>query len=148
MAFSTILKAGALLALSVLPTLLSAAETDAELKSRMIGTWLSNFEWKNADDPEFWVTLRGQDTYGADGQVRGTNVSRRGSMEERVEYSGRWDIKEGVLVVEVTEANGGYSQAGTITRDRIIRIDASTLTLEAADGNTVVLQRDAGSGSE
>ncbi len=141
MTLPMILKAGALLVLSMLPTLLSAAETDAELKTRMVGTWLSTFEWKNADDPEFWVTLRGQDTYGVDGQVRGMSISRRGSMEERVEYSGRWDIKDGVLVVEVTEASGGYSQAGTITRDRIIRMDASTLTLEAVDGNTVVLQR-------
>lgn len=142
MTLSMILKAGALLVLSVLPTLLSAAETDAELKTRMVGTWLSMFEWKNADDPEFWVTLRGRDTYGVDGQVRGMSISRRGSMEERVEYFGRWDIKDGVLVVEVTKASGGYSQAGTITRDRIIRMDVSTLTLEAVDGNTVVLQRE------
>ena len=148
MTLSMILKAGALLAISSLPVVLSAAESDAVLKSRLVGTWHSAFEWKNADDQELWVTSRGQDTYSVDGQVHGMSVSRHGGQEERVEYSGRWDIKDGVLMVEVTGASGGYIGAGTITRDRIMQLDASTLTIEAADGNTVVLHRDAADAAE
>jgi len=77
------LKAGTLLATSVLPGLLSAAGTDDELKTRMVGTWLSTFEWKNAGDPGLWVTLRGQDTYEVDGQVRGTSISRLHPISRR-----------------------------------------------------------------
>ena len=148
MTFLKILKAGVLLAISSFPALLSAAETDATLKSRLVGTWYSTFEWKSADDPEFWVKSRGQDTYSVDGQVHGISVSLRGSQEERVEYSGRWGVNDGFLVVEVTDTSGGYIEAGMITRDRIMQLDASTMTLEAADGNTVVLHRDAADAAE
>ena len=142
MVLPNILKLVVLLAVCGLPTFLSAAETDAAMKSRLVGTWYSQFEWKNADNPEFWVTSQGQDTYSADGRVHGVSISRRGEREERMEYSGRWGIRDGYLVVEVTAATGGYVSAETVTRDRIIRLDDATLTLEAADGTRVVLQRE------
>jgi hypothetical protein len=130
-----------LLAVSGHPDLLSADGSDAVLKSLMAGTWHSTFESKDTDNPDLRVTSRGQDTYSADGRVHGVSVSHRGSREERMEYTGRWDIEGGYLVINVTAATGGYVTEETVTRDRILRLDATTLTLEAADGNTVELHR-------
>lgn len=135
------LKSVVLLLISGFPVFLSAAETDAELKSRLVGTWQSQFEWKEVDNPDYWFTTRGQDTYHADGRVDGASVSRRRGKEERMEYSGRWDIREGYLVVEVKAASGGYVSAETVTRDRIIRLDDAMLTLETIDGTEIVLRR-------
>jgi hypothetical protein len=141
MTLPTMLKSLVLLVICGLPVFLSAAGTDAELKSRLVGTWQSQFEWKDADNPDYWVTSRGQDTYRADGRVHGASVSRRGGQEECMEYTGRWDIREGSLVVEVTAATGGYVSTETVTRDRIIRLDDVVLTLETVDGIEVMLQR-------
>lgn len=141
MTLPTMLKSVVLPVICGLPVFLSAAGTDAELKSQLVGTWQTQFEWEDADNPDYWVTSRGRDTYRADGRVHGVSVSRRGGQEERMEYTGRWDIREGYLVVEVTAATGGYVSAETVTRDRVIRLDDVVLTLETVDGTEVVLQR-------
>jgi hypothetical protein len=141
MTLTTMVRSVVLLVISGFPVFLCAADSDAELKSRLVGTWQSQFEWKDADNPDYWVTSRGQDTYHADGRVEGASVSRRGGQEERMEYTGRWDIREGYLVIEVTAASGGYVSAETVTRDRIIRLDDTVLTLEAMDGTEIVLRR-------
>ena len=136
-----VVKSVVFLVTSGIPVFLFAGETDAELKSRLIGTWQSQFEWKDADNPAYWVTSRGQDTYHADGRVHGASISRRGGQEEHMEYTGRWDIREGFLVIEVTAASGGYVSAETVTRDRIIQLDDAVLTLETMEGTEIVLQR-------
>jgi hypothetical protein len=141
MALPTILKSVILPVICGLPAFLSAAGTDAELKSQLIGTWQSQFEWKGVDNPDYWVMSRGQDTYRADGRVHGASVSSNGGHEERMEYTGRWDIREGYLEIEVTAATGGYVSTETVTRDRIIRLDDVVLTLETVDGTEIVLQR-------
>jgi len=141
MALRYFLKAIVLLAVSGHPGLLSAEERDATLGSRLAGTWHSTFDWQDTDNPDLRVISRGQDIYSADGRVHGVSISRRGSREESMEYTGRWDIEGGYLVINVTAATGGYVTEETVTRDRILRLDATTLTLEAADGNTVELHR-------
>jgi len=118
-----------------------AADSDADLGARLVGTWHSAFESKDADDPAYQVTSKGQDTYDADGRVHGVNVTTRAGREDRMEYAGRWEIRDGVLVVKVVVAQGGYIEAGTVTRDRILRLEGDTLVLEAADGKTLELRR-------
>ncbi len=135
------LKSLFLLVFIALPAWLSAAEPDAVLASRLVGTWYSQFESKDTDNPDYRVVSRGEDTYATDGSVQGTSISRRGQFEDRMEYTGRWSVSGGYLVVEVTGSSGGYVSTETVTRDRIVKLDDSVLVLEAADGVIIELQR-------
>lgn len=119
----------------------AASADDPGLARAIVGTWVGEYRHSVADDPRHWVEASTLDRYGADGQVTGSSHYRYPDREESFRYRGRWWVEDGQLVIEVLEARGGYVKAGSVSRDRIVSVSDSELTLEAADGNRIVLQR-------
>jgi hypothetical protein len=123
-----------------------AAETgnaaDLDLKKRIVGTWHSEYEWVDNQNPDDWMRARGIDIYSGGGILEGSVDYTFPNKQDRFEYKATWDIRDNILIIEITEIVGdSYLSIGTVTRDTILHLSASTLELQAEDGSTMTLRR-------
>lgn len=130
-----------MLAAVILTLSAASADSDEILQKEIVGLWYSDHEWVDRTNPANWMKAHGEDHYHDDGVVEGFNRYRYPNKEAEFRYKGTWEVKEGYLIIEVTEASGGYVKIGTTTRDKIVRLSESSLELQAEDGNIVVFRR-------
>lgn len=116
--------------------------TDLDLKKRIVGTWYSEYDWVDSNNPDDWMQARGRDIYSGDGNLEGSVDYLFPDKQDRFEYKARWDVEDAVLIIEITEIVGdSYLSIGTVTRDQILQLNDTTLELLAEDGNTMTLRR-------
>jgi hypothetical protein len=116
--------------------------SELELKKHIVGTWHSEYEWTDSNNPDDWIKARGEDIYAGDGTLEGAIDYTFPDKQDHFEYKATWDIKDDMLIIEITEIIGNsYLQIGTVTRDKILGLTDTTLELQAEDGNTMTLYR-------
>jgi len=102
-----------------------SAQTDAEMKARIIGTWVLD------DGPLSLYYM--EKTYAPDGTATGFLLNRQ--TRKRIEFRSRWEIKDGYLSGEVSSASdaralptgGNYSnKIVKMTDKRFIMIQEGT----------------------
>ena len=71
------------------------AQTDAEMKARIIGTWVLD------DGPLSLYYM--EKTYAADGTATGFVLNRQ--TGNRIDFASRWEIKDSYLTGEVTSSS-------------------------------------------
>jgi hypothetical protein len=119
--------------------LIGCSEQDINFSHQIAGTWtrqtsfnMRTFSWTNP------VTFTATFSSG------GSFTESLGHRDSLVTYQGAWLVKEGELVMTVTNAQGtGNHQAGpvgSVDRGRIIRVDEHELIYET-DGHTNVWSR-------
>ena len=120
-----------------------AQTNDEALREALIGIWSNQFDWvgERNEQADSWTGAYGEDHYSADGKVSGFVEYTYPDRKEKLLYAGRWSVKDSHLIVVVIEASGSFLRPGTKTKDRILALDAMTLTLQLADGNQMTLQR-------
>jgi hypothetical protein len=119
----------------------ASADTDHDYTSALPGVWHGEFHYAFENTPNVWIHARNEDRYFADGTVSGHSDYHSPSGVSRMRYRARWRVADGFLVVEVIEISGGFIEAGSISRDKILSLDTSTLRLLTADGETITLTR-------
>jgi len=102
-----------------------SAQTDAEMKARIVGTWVMD------DGPLSLYYM--EKTYAPDGTATGYLLNRQ--TGKRIEFSSRWEIKNGYLSGEVSGASdpkalpagGSYlNKIVTMTDKRFIMVQEGT----------------------
>ena len=105
---------------------LSACQTlpnksDREYHDLLVGTWSGKYP------EEGGVVLIGEKTYSSDGTARGFTAykarNESGEFQEvgRIEYTSKWEIQDGVVVI--TDIISSDGEPSTTIRDKIISID-------------------------
>lgn len=133
------------LLLSALINTAAVAEalSDRDAAARLAGSWYGTFSWTSDTNPRSWLRASSEDRYSADGTLDGTTHYTYPDRQSRTDYKARWAVKDGYLVVTITEADGGFLRAGTVSRDKILSLSDSTLVLQAADDSRITLRRHA-----
>ncbi|MGR9108959.1 MAG: hypothetical protein ACU843_18750 [Gammaproteobacteria bacterium] len=141
MKLANLTKSVAMLAILVSLPAASATYDDATLKNRILGAWHGEYTWNDKRHPESWIKARSQDRYQDDGSVLGNIDYEYPDRADTVSYTGRWDVRDGYLVIEITRVSGGYLKSGTTTRDKIVSASEEKLELQSEDGEVIVLRK-------
>ena len=79
---------------------LHAAPSDVTATKLLVGTWVNHGHYRSLQDSRTW-------RFGADGTFSFCTAWRVGDKETRFEELGKWRIKNGVLIQEITGGTEG-----------------------------------------
>ena len=109
-----------------------SAQTDAEMKSRIIGTWV-------LDDGPFSLYYM-EKTYATDGTASGFLLNRQ--TGKRIEFSSRWEIKDGYLTGEVSSTSDSALLVGGNYLNKIVKMtDKRFIMVQEGTGRVTVKHR-------
>jgi hypothetical protein len=109
-----------------------SATTDAEMKSRIIGTWV-------LDDGPFSLYYM-EKTYSPDGTSSGFIVNRQ--TGKRIEFTSRWEIQNGHLSGEVSEASDPALVVGGSYLNKIVKMtDKRFIMIQEGTGRVTIKHR-------
>lgn len=110
----------------------TSATTDAEMKSRIIGTWV-------LDDGPFSLYYM-EKTYSSDGTSSGFIVNRQ--TGKRIEFTSRWEIKNGYLSGEVSGASDPALVVGGSYLNKIVKMtDKRFIMVQEGTGRVTIKHR-------
>ena len=90
----------------------TSAQTDAEMKARIIGTWVLD------DGPLSLYYM--EKTYASDGTSTGFLLNRQ--TGKRIEFTSRWEIKDGYLTGEVSSTSDPALLVGGNYLNKIVKM--------------------------
>jgi hypothetical protein len=95
----------------------AALPPDPEATKLLTGNWVVPIE-------EYTATIKdGGFTFRPDGTFSSFGVFRVHDQDMRIEVEGKWSIKNGVLIEELTKSNQPQmAPVGTLTRDTLLEI--------------------------
>lgn len=109
-----------------------SAQTDAEMKSRIVGTWV-------LDDGPFSLYYM-EKTYAADGTASGFLLNRQ--TGKRIEFTSRWEIKDGYLTGEVSSTSDSALLVGGNYLNKIVKMtDKRFIMVQEGTGRVTVKHR-------
>lgn len=111
------------------------APSDQEIRAKVVGTWIVDSQLPNG------ISIKGHVTLASDNTFVSKATLRVGGKEKELEYEGKWEAKDGMLMETVTQSTSDGPAVGTVTRDRIIRITEEELVYETERGKTVTRKR-------
>ena len=111
------------------------------LEQQILGTWHSEFKYIDKNHPDSWITARSEDIYKVDGFLVGSVDYVYPDRAETLTYEGRWTVKGGYMLIEITQTSGGYLSRGAKTKDKILSFSKTKMELLAEDGKIIVLKR-------
>lgn len=114
--------------------------SDAEIRERLVGTWLP--------DAKLARSLSGEVTYNKDSTFAGfINIQRPDLTTLNWQFAGTWNIERGTLALKYTKSNvPGLLRVGKVTADRIKSITDKELTFVTEQGNKETRRRKASQG--
>ena len=108
------------------------ATTDAEMKVRIIGTWVLN------DGPLSLYYM--EKTYALDGTSTGFVLNRQ--TGKRIDFASRWEIKDGYLTGEVSSASDPAMLVGGSYSNKIIKMtDKRFVMVQQGTGRVTIKHR-------
>lgn len=109
-----------------------SAQTDAEMKERIIGTWVMD------DGPLSLYYM--EKTYAPDGTASGFLLNRQTS--KRIEFSSRWEIKDGFLSGEVSSTSDPALLVGGNYLNKIVKMtDKRFIMIQEGTGRVTIKHR-------
>ena len=109
-----------------------SAQTDAEMKERIIGTWVMD------DGPLSLYYM--EKTYAPDGTASGFLLNRQTS--KRIEFSSRWEIKDGFLSGEVSSTSDPALLLGGNYLNKIVKMtDKRFIMIQEGTGRVTIKHR-------
>ena len=129
------LAAGSLLLLALFLTACHegpAAQTDAEMNARVLGTWV-------VDDGPFSLYYM-EKTHAPDGTATGFLLNRQTS--KRIDFTSRWQIKDGHYTGQVIKSSDPELPAGAGFSTQILKLtDKQFVTMQDGTGRVTVSHR-------
>jgi hypothetical protein len=109
-----------------------SAQTDAEMQARIIGTWVLD------DGPLSLYYM--EKTYAADGTASGFLLNRQ--TGKRIEFTSRWEIKDGYLTGEVSSTSDSALLVGGNYLNKIVKMtDKRFIMVQEGTGRVTVKHR-------
>lgn len=109
-----------------------SAQTDAEMNTRVLGTWV-------VDDGPFSLYYM-EKTYAPDGTATGFLWNRQTS--KRIDFTSRWEIKDGRYAGQVITSSDPGLPAGIGFSTRILKMtDKQLVTVQDGTGRVTVSHR-------
>jgi hypothetical protein len=109
-----------------------SAQDDAEMRARIIGTWVLN------DGPLSLYYM--EKTYVPDGTSTGFVLNRQ--TGKRINFTSRWEIKNGYFTGEVTTASDPAMRVGVPFLNKIIKLtDKQFVMIETDTGRVTFKHR-------
>jgi len=109
-----------------------SAPTDAELKARIIGTWVMD------DGPLSLYYM--EKTYSPDGTSLGFLLNRQ--TGKRIDFSSRWVIKDGFLTGDVTTSSDPTLLVGGNYSNKIVKMtDKRFIMIQEGTGRVTIKHR-------
>jgi hypothetical protein len=111
----------------------ASAQTDTEMQARIIGTWVMD------DGPLSLYYM--EKTYAPDGTATGYLLNRQ--TGKRIEFSSRWQIKDGYLSGEVSSASDPRAlPAGGSYLNKIVKMtDKRFVMIQEGTGRVTIKHR-------
>ena len=108
------------------------AQTDAEMKARIIGTWVLD------DGPLSLYYM--EKTYASDGTSTGFLLNRQ--TGKRIEFTSRWEIKDGYLTGEVSSTSDPALLVGGNYLNKIVKMtDKRFIMVQEGTGRVTIKHR-------
>jgi len=108
------------------------AQTDAEMKARIIGTWVLS------DGPFSLYYM--EKTYWPDGTSAGFILNRQTS--KRIDFTSRWEIRDGYFSGQVVTTTDPALLVGATFSDKIIKLtDKQFVMIEQGTGRLTIKHR-------
>ena len=92
-----------------------AAPSDATASKLLVGSWVNRGRYRSLSDTRTWI-------FRANGTFSFCTVLRSGDAEAQLQTLGKWRIRDGVLIQEVTGGTEG-THVGSIMRHILLSID-------------------------
>ena len=109
-----------------------SAQTDAEMKARIIGTWVLN------DGPLSLYYM--EKNYSLDGTSTGFVLNRQ--TGKRIDFASRWEIANGYLTGEVTNSSDAAMLVGAEYSNKIIKMtDKRFVMVQQGTGRVTIKHR-------
>jgi hypothetical protein len=109
-----------------------SAQTDAEMKSRIIGTWVLD------DGPLSLYYM--EKTYAADGTASGFLLNRQ--TGKRIDFTSCWEIKDGYLMGEVSSTSDPALLVGGNYLNKIVKMtDKRFIMVQGGTGRVTIKHR-------
>ena len=110
----------------------ACAQTDAEMKARIIGTWVLD------DGPLSLYYM--EKTYAADGTATGFVLNRQ--TGNRIDFASRWEIKDSYLTGEVTSSSDPAMPVGGEYLNKILKMsDKRFVMIQQGTGRVTIKHR-------
>jgi hypothetical protein len=110
----------------------TSAQTDAEMKARIIGTWVLD------DGPLSLYYM--EKTYASDGTSTGFLLNRQ--TGKRIEFTSRWEIKDGYLTGEVSSTSDPALLVGGNYLNKIVKMtDKRFIMVQEGTGRVTIKHR-------
>ena len=128
-----------LLAVNI-PSVLATTElrkepSDAEIRQKVVGTWIVDTHSTNG------VSIEGTVTIFSDSKFISKATASVGDKKQELEYEGTWQVKDRYLIETITKSGSKLITAGKVTRDKIIRVDDQELVFRTESGKIVTRKR-------
>jgi len=128
-----------LLAVNI-PSVLAATETqkepsDAEIRQKVVGTWIVDIHSTNG------VSIEGTVTFVSDSEFISKATVTVSDKKQEMKYEGIWQAKDGYLIETITKSNSKTIPIGKVTRDKIIRVDDQELVFQTEHGKIETRKR-------
>jgi len=108
------------------------AQTDAEMKARIIGTWVLD------DGPLSLYYM--EKTYAADGTATGFVLNRQ--TGNRIDFASHWEIKDSYLTGEVTSSSDPAMPVGGEYLNKILKMsDKRFVMIQQGTGRVTIKHR-------
>lgn len=108
------------------------AQTDAEMRARIIGTWVLD------DGPLSLYYM--EKTYAPDGTATGFLLNRQ--TGKRIEFSSHWEIKDGHLTGEVVKSSDPSFLVGGEYANRVVKMtDKRFIMIQEGTGRVTIKHR-------
>ena len=125
-----------LLALLSAPNLFAGPPSDRDATAKLVGVWtVPPKEYTNVAGP-------GEITFKPDGTFSSTGFFKVGDVEMQLDVEGKWKVKHGVLVEEVTKTSLAHVAAvGLTTRDTLLELTDTQYRFRSEDGHEALRVR-------
>jgi hypothetical protein len=111
-----------------------AAPSDITATNLLIGSWVNQGEYRTLSENRTW-------TFRANGTFSFSTVLRCGDAEVRFETLGKWRVKDGMLIQEVTSGAPQDMHALARMRQRLLRINEKQARFRTEWGEEPVFVR-------
>jgi len=128
-----------LLAVNI-PSVLATTEpqkepSDAEIRQKVVGTWIVDIHSTNG------VSIEGTVTIVPDSKFISKATATVGDKKQELDYEGIWQPKDGYLIETITKSDSKLITVGKVTHDKIIRVDDQELVFQTESGKMVTRKR-------